>query len=92
MINVNRYFENAKIYVISLGAEYFCVYARNEDEAVELLVEFLSAEWYFPDVEVELMATSVGKTFNQYIADADFWHCHKHKVCVPKLKIQEVTI
>ena len=92
MIIINQRFEGAKMYIVSMGSEYFCIYARTEAEAIECLVKTLKSDWYFSDFEVELMAQSVHKTFDEYIADADLYHCPKYQVCLPKLKIQEVTI
>ena len=92
MIIINKQAPGTKSYVVSIGADTFHIYADNEDETIERLVENLDSDWYFSELEVELMAKSVHKTLTEYIADTDLRYCPKHKIYLPKLAIEEVYI
>lgn len=84
MIIVNQSYSSANIYAISIGEGYFVVYADSEDEAVELIAEYLvsrgKSDWYFD-------ATSA-----KFVKAEDLRYCPKHNVYLPKLKIQEVVL
>lgn len=92
MTVVNQAAEGDKKYIVSLGATNFCAYAKNKDRAIELVAETLKRDWYFDALEVELMAQSVNKTVEEFIADADLQPCPKYKIYLPKLKIKEMPV
>lgn len=92
MIIVNQATCGEKTYIISLGGDNFCVYARSEKQAIEFMAETLNSDWYFSALEVELMAKSVQKSIEDFVADTDLYHCPKHNIYLPKLKIQEEHI
>ena len=91
MIVINQTTRGEKTYIISLGGDNYRVYARNEKQAIELLTETLNSDWYYDELEVELMAKSARKSVEDFVADADFCHCPKYNIYLPKLKIQEVS-
>lgn len=91
MIIINQATHDQKTYIISLGTDDFCVYAQSEEQALEFLAEMLNADLYFSALKVEIMAKSVRKSIEQFVADADLRHCPKYNVYLPKLKIQEVS-
>lgn len=89
MIIVNKAIDGDKKYIIILGGEKFCIYAKSKVKAVEFLAEYLSSDWYYDALEVEIMAESVNKTVEEFIAVTDLYPCPKYNIYFPKLKIEE---
>lgn len=94
MIIVNNSDNGTKKYIITIGVDDFCVYAKSEDEAVEVVANYFivsgNSDWYFDAIEIEVMAESVSKSIAEFINDADLCHCKKYNICLPKCKITEV--
>ena len=89
MIIVNKAIDGDKKYIIILGGEKFYIYAKSKVKAVEFLAEYLSSDWYYDALEVELMAESVDKTVEEFVEATDLYPCPKYSIYLPKLKIKE---
>ena len=96
MFVLNKYQFCNKKYVVTLGADKFCVYADSENEAIEIIaahfVAHNNSEWYFDAIEVDVMAASASKTIADFIEDTGLRYCPKHKIYLPKCRVEEVSI
>lgn len=96
MFVLNKYNFCNKKYIVSIGADPFCVYADSEDEAVEMIAAYLIAhgnsDWYFDAIEMDVMAASVSKSITDFIKDADLRYCPNNKIYLPKCKVEEVSL
>lgn len=96
MIIINEAAPNDKVYTVRIGADDFCLYAENENEAVDVVAEYFISRgdtgWYYDALEVELMANSVSKTVPEFIEATDLRHCPKHNIYLPKCRVEEVSI
>ena len=94
MIIINSPYDDAVKYVITVGVDDFCVYANNENEAVEVVANYFitsgNSDWYFDAIEVEVMAQSASKTTAEFISITDLRYCKKYKIYLPKLTVKEV--